>query len=248
MCVEQAQLRSLVIELRQQAHYYRGLHARAVEREAAARAEVQRLKQIVRDQQAQIAELTQQLEALGAKVAWLQQQVFGRKSEQAPGIADQTRGKESASEALETSPPQRRRRGKQVGTKGYGRKRRDHLPTEEVLHDLPQSKQCCPRCGKPFAVFPGTEDSEVIDWEVRLVRRTHKRTRCQPCLLQTFVERDRFRGTCYRAANWIHVGQTQGRGKLDRHHHSLSTIKDIYLYPLHQGFRRRLCPSADHDD
>ena len=62
----------------------------------------------------------------------------------------------------------------------------------------------------------------------------------QPCLLETFVERDRFRGTCYRAANWIHVGDTQGRGKLDRHHRGLSTVKHIYLYPLHKRFRQKL--------
>jgi len=70
----------------------------------------------------------------------------------------------------------------------------------------------------------------------------------QPCLLETFVERDRFRGTCYRAANWVYVGPTQGRGKLDRHHHGLSTVKDIYLYPLYQGFRQALCASGDHHD
>ncbi len=70
----------------------------------------------------------------------------------------------------------------------------------------------------------------------------------QPCLLETFVERDRFRGTCYRAANWVYVGPTQGRGKLDRHHHGLSTVKDIYLDPLYQGFRQALCASGDHHD
>ena len=77
MCVEEVPHNSQLIELRQQAHYYRALHARAVEREAAARAEVQRLKQIVGDQQTPIAELTQQLEALGAKVVSLPQQVSG---------------------------------------------------------------------------------------------------------------------------------------------------------------------------
>jgi hypothetical protein len=80
----------------------------------------------------------------------------------------------------------------------------------------------------------------------RLPRDWENRYGHQPCLLETFVERDRFRGTCYRAANWIHVGQTQGRGKLDRYHHGLSTVKDIYLYPLHQGFHQRLCAPAGH--
>jgi len=64
-------------------------------------------------------------------------------------------------------------------------------------------------------------------------------------LLETFVERSRFRGTCYRAANWIHVGDTQGRGKLDRQHRGLSTVKRIYVYPLHKRFRQKLCPTPD---
>ena len=61
-----------------------------------------------------------------------------------------------------------------------------------------------------------------------------------PVLLETYVEIDRFRGTCYKAANWILVGQTQGRGKLDRLHlHSLPR-KDILLYPLRRRFRKNL--------
>jgi hypothetical protein len=65
-----------------------------------------------------------------------------------------------------------------------------------------------------------------------------------PVLLETFVERDRFRGTCYRAANWIHVGATQGRGKLDVHMRFPVPVKDIFLYPLHKHFRRALCAAA----
>ena len=67
----------------------------------------------------------------------------------------------------------------------------------------------------------------------------------EPVLLETFVERSRFRGTCYRAANWTHVGDTQGRGKLDRQHRGLSTVKHIYLYPLHKRFRHKLCPTPE---
>jgi hypothetical protein len=52
----------------------------------------------------------------------------------------------------------------------------------------------------------------------------------------------RFRGTCYRAANWIYVGQTTARGRMDReHNHHLQSIKDIYLYPLHRAARQYLC-------
>jgi hypothetical protein len=48
-------------------------------------------------------------------------------------------------------------------------------------------------------------------------------------------------GTCYRAANWMHVGHTQGRGKLDRQGQRLLPVKEIFLYPLRRDFRRRLC-------
>ena len=67
------------------------------------------------------------------------------------------------------------------------------------------------------------------------------RYRYAPVLLETFVEQSRFRGTCYRAANWLHVGQTQGRGKLDRENRYALPVKDIFLYPLHKHFTRQLC-------
>lgn len=66
----------------------------------------------------------------------------------------------------------------------------------------------------------------------------------QPLLLETFVQRDRFHGTCYRAANWICVGQTKGRGKLDRKNLYPLPVKDIFLYPLHKRFRKKLVLSC----
>lgn len=62
-----------------------------------------------------------------------------------------------------------------------------------------------------------------------------------PVLFETFVLTERHRGTCYRAANWIRVGRTQGRGKLDRHKRFALPVKDIFLYPLHKHFRDILC-------
>jgi hypothetical protein len=72
-----------------------------------------------------------------------------------------------------------------------------------------------------------------------------KRYACTPVLLETFVEQERFRGTCYRAANWIHVGQTQGRGKLDRKHENALPVKDVFLFPLRRDFRQWLCTTRD---
>lgn len=62
----------------------------------------------------------------------------------------------------------------------------------------------------------------------------------RPVLLETFVERERFAGTCYKAANWRYVGYTQGRGKLDRHSRRALPVKDIYLFPLERSFRHIL--------
>ena len=64
----------------------------------------------------------------------------------------------------------------------------------------------------------------------------------RPALLETFVDRQRFRGTCYLAANWIHVGCTQGRGKLDRYTRRQEPVKEIFLFPLTKNFRRILVP------
>jgi hypothetical protein len=71
------------------------------------------------------------------------------------------------------------------------------------------------------------------DWEAQYGYR--------PLLLETLVDAQRFAGTCYRAANWIHVGQTAGRGRMDRHTLSQEPVKDIYLYPLHRHAPQRLC-------
>ncbi len=61
-----------------------------------------------------------------------------------------------------------------------------------------------------------------------------------PVLLETFVEQGRFRGTCYKAANWFHVGQTQGRGKMDRYKLKNKPIKEVFLFPLAKNFRETL--------
>lgn len=61
-----------------------------------------------------------------------------------------------------------------------------------------------------------------------------------PALVETFVDKGRFAGTSYRAANWIRVGETQGRGKLDRYHANALPVKDVYLYPLHRRYREIL--------
>ena len=63
-----------------------------------------------------------------------------------------------------------------------------------------------------------------------------------PLLLETLVDTARFRGTCYRAANWLCLGETTGRGRMDRHHAKHGdTRKLIFVFPLHRGVQQRLC-------
>jgi len=62
-------------------------------------------------------------------------------------------------------------------------------------------------------------------------------------LVETFVEQDRFKGTCYKAANWTLLGQTQGRSRQDRRHTHAVPVKDILAYPLGKNFRQELCAS-----
>jgi len=73
----------------------------------------------------------------------------------------------------------------------------------------------------------------AADWQARYGHPVH--------MVETFVECERFKGTCYRAANWTCVGQTQGRTRQDRTHDISVPVKDIYLYPLTPRWRQELC-------
>jgi len=69
----------------------------------------------------------------------------------------------------------------------------------------------------------------------------------RPVVFETYVDSSRFKGTCYRAASWKHVGVTKGYGRMGRHQGRLLPIKDVYLYPLCRTFRHALLgnPSAE---
>lgn len=70
------------------------------------------------------------------------------------------------------------------------------------------------------------------DWERMYAHPVH--------LLETFVDGQRFRGTCYRAANWVFLGHTTGRGKNDLTHRPNRPLKQVLVYPLHRRFRELL--------
>ena len=63
----------------------------------------------------------------------------------------------------------------------------------------------------------------------------------RPFLIETFVDTERFAGTCYKAANWTLVGQTAGRGKWDRYNARGKPVKTVWLYPLDRRYKERLC-------
>ena len=84
----------------------------------------------------------------------------------------------------------------------------------------------------PWIRLPCLASHLLACLERQLPHDWHERYRIRPVLLETFCEIPRFAGTCYRAANWIHLGQTQGRGKLDTHCEYAKPVKNIFVKPL----------------
>ena len=60
------------------------------------------------------------------------------------------------------------------------------------------------------------------------------------CLLETFVDTERFRGTCYQAANWVCAGRSKGLGTKSKSHRAKTSVKEYWVYPLEPRFRERL--------
>jgi transposase len=142
-----------------------------------------------------------QLDKAQGRIRDLEQRLFGRKSEKQAGVEEQFRDQSAAS----------RRRGQQPGRTGHGRTRLTHLPAEVEDHVL--DSPCCERCGRGFAAFPGTEDSEIIEIEVQAHRRVIRRHRYRPVCgcpelpgIVTAPAPDRLieRGK-YGVSVWVHV-------------------------------------------
>lgn len=96
-----------------------------------------------------------------------------------------------------------------------------------------------------FLILPWVEvpylASHLLGRMARILPRDWERVYNHPIvLLETFVDGQRFKGTCYKAANWIQVGFTQGRGKWDIDHQSSAPVKAVFLYPLVKNFREIL--------
>jgi len=97
-----------------------------------------------------------------------------------------------------------------------------------------------------FLIAPTVRVKCLASWvlaraQARLAEDWEAAYRYRPVLLETYVERGRFAGTCYRAANWQHVGNTRGRGRQGNG----ASIKDVYVLPVSGDWQQRLCREAD---
>ena len=122
---------------------------------------------------ARIEKIIAQCREKDARIRQLEQQIYGKRSEQ-------SKGDSTSHQSGEFSDTQKKR-GKQPGTPGFGRTPELQLPSVvgvEDFHD--EKKKLCACCGKPFREFPGTDDSEEVQVEVKAYRRVIKRKRYQP--------------------------------------------------------------------
>lgn len=136
-----------------QAGYWKTMFQRAVQREAL---------------------LQQENEQLRAQLRLREQQLFGRKSETSAA----TPSTPTPTPTNATAPS--RRRGQQPGQPGPPRRNHAHLPAVFEERILPAEQCCCQRCGRPFAAVGGTEDSTLLEVEVRAYRRVLRRHRYRP--------------------------------------------------------------------
>jgi transposase len=159
-----------------QAAYYKAQHQRARQRED---------------------ELQQQVTQLQAEIRDLRHRLFGRSSEahhapdclapDGPPAAPPPDASADAPATLDASPagegegePARRSRGQQRGAQGHGRRDYSHLTAREEVSSLPEEQCRCQRCGQPFAAFPGSDDTTVLEVEVKAHRRLVRRQRYRP--------------------------------------------------------------------
>jgi hypothetical protein len=101
-----------------------------------------------------------------------------------------------------------------------------------------------------FLILPGVRvkglASKILAHAARqLPEDWQRRYGYRPLLLETLVDVRRFAGTCYRAANWIRLGETQGRGRMDRYHQADGSARKLVLvYPLCSDVQQRLREAA----
>ena len=151
------ELEKLRAEFRWEVGYWKSQHAGAVKR---------------------IGRLTEELDHARGQVRSLQGKLFGRRSEKSAGT---DRGNDLVDPEALSAPP--KKRGAQPGQAGHGRRDYSHLPVVEEFVSLPEESLLCPQCGKPAVPMVDTEDSELLEIDVRAHRRR--------------IRRRRYRATCH---------------------------------------------------
>lgn len=151
---ELGELRREVSELRCEVGYWKSRHADALKRNE---------------------QLTEELRQAQGQIRTLQDKLFGRKSEKS-ARSDRTNNLFDPEEVTAAA----KKRGAQPGHAGHGRRDYSHLPVKEEFVPLPEEALVCPHCGKLAAMMSATEDSEVLEIEVRAHRRRIRRRRYRP--------------------------------------------------------------------
>jgi transposase len=128
-------------------------------------------------QEGRLAEAKAENEQLQAEIRRLKAQVFGRKSEKQG--KDRSNHVDASQDDTREKRPSNGKRGQQPGRPAPQRRDHSHLPAEEEFIPLPESERACPHCGKPRKPMTLTEDSEVLEIEVKAYRRVYRRQRCQ---------------------------------------------------------------------
>ena len=134
---------------------------------------------------------------------------------------------------------------KVVGLTGFGAAAWQTAPRDEFIgwnHEQRKKNLHLIVNNARFLILPWIKSknlaSKILSLTARLIQDDwEKRYNFRPALLETFVQKNRFAGTCYKAAKWINVGQTKGRGKLGPSGKISVPIKDVWVYPLCKQFR-----------
>jgi transposase len=156
------------IQLLMNAHYFKSMHQRALERADWREARLLRLLRQLKEQNAQREDaLRAELAAAQAKIRDLQQRLFGRKSERHQG--NERQGRDAGAHAA---------RGHPRGVPSHGRTMQSNLPAHHEFIELETPQ--CPNCGLSLKPFAGTEDSQVLEIEVNAYRRVIHRKRYVP--------------------------------------------------------------------
>jgi transposase len=143
------------LEDRREAAYWKAMHQRGSERET---------------------KLKQKIAELEAKLRLREQQLFGRSAESSSSTAES----HPSSSTPTTATPKRRPRGQQKGQPGHGRRDYSSLPATFEDSQLTGTDCCCPQCQLPFAAIGGSEDTTILEIEVKAHRRIVRRQRYRP--------------------------------------------------------------------